>query len=133
MADFDPADPLGVDLMAGDDLDANHRLVSGTQLLALDLYRRITTPRGRLIDDADYGIDVRSMLQKPMTVAEEATVPSRIRAEIVKDERVAAADVTVTRTDVNKWQIQILGRAGEAPFELVLDVTQASAVLLQAA
>ena len=137
MADFDPTDPLGCDVMITDDLDANHRLISGVVLLATDLYRRIITPRGSLIDDEDYGIDIRAMLHKAMTPAEEATIPSRVRAECLKDPRVETVNVVLTREGSplpNRWRVQIYGTSiGDEAFDLVVGVGDLDVQLLEAA
>ncbi len=128
--EYDPDDPLGVDLRVTDDLDPAHQLESGIALLRHDLFHRITTPRGLNPDDPDYGIDVREeILHKGMTRFQLATIPRRIEAEIRKDERVAKVVATLAMTGTYSARVTIRGTAAQGPFALVVDVAQAGAAI----
>jgi hypothetical protein len=80
---------------------------SSTRALGEALVRRLDCPRGALPDDADYGIDVRSMLNTGATSTEIRTLAGRIRAELSKDDRVDSVAVTVTVLTSNASEIRI--------------------------
>lgn len=61
--------------------------------------RRLTTPRGALIDDPDYGYDVRSFCNRGTTTLELRAISDQCRGEAMKDDRVTEATVKVTYTD----------------------------------
>lgn len=62
--------------------------------IAQALLRRYQTRRG-MIDDPDYGLDVRSYCNRGVDVAELRSLATRMAAEARKDDRVASASVTV--------------------------------------
>lgn len=128
--ELDPADPLGADLLWGDDVDPTHRMVSGVVLLAHDLYHRVITPRGRNVDDDDYGLDIRSMLHRGVTATVVAQIPSQLAAECRKDERVASIDVRLTDEGAGRWRISFRGQSAKGPFEFVAGVDEAGSRLL---
>ena len=123
----------GTELSWTDDVDPTHRFVTGTRLLGEALYRRLITPRGQLLDDPDYGLGIVQLLNKPMTTREIASLPARIQAECLKDERVASVTATVTRTG-EIWKISLVATASSGePFRLVMSVDQVTPALLEAA
>lgn len=125
MADF------GTDILALDDLDPSFALVSGEAMLARAIARRLTTPRGGLFCDPDYGYDVRALLLDGLTPAKLASAQASIAAEVEKDERVAGATVTFTQdTTAERLTISIELETDEGPFDLVLSVDALSAELL---
>lgn len=94
-----PTPPLGYgsDLSCADDLDPLFvELSSSTLILGQALYRRITTQRGTLADDADYGVDVRGYLSRGMTTAQISEAQGVIASEMRKDERVSSVDVVIS-------------------------------------
>ena len=117
MADF------GSDLSCTDDLDANGREVSGEELVGEAIYRRLTTARGTLIDDPDYGLDVRSFVQAGLTPGKLAEIGGLIRVELAKDETIAESSVNVRQTSTNALEAKVEVLTGEGPFELVFDIT----------
>lgn len=131
---FDRNDPLGCDLAWTDDLNPTHRLESGLDQLRHDIYGRITCPHGRLIDDPDYGFDVKGeLLHKPMAPKDLLVFPRRVEAEIRKDERVDEVKVTLTQSDTYTFLLDIRGLAGPGPFRLVVEVTSAYARIVESA
>lgn len=126
---------FGTDLSWTDDVDPAHAMVSGTLLVAQAIYRRLITPRGRLIGEPDYGFDIRGILSKGLTQKEVAKVQVEIRHECLKDERVASVDVTLTQSGTlgSTWNIDIAGTTAAGPFKLVLAVADAAAIILEAA
>lgn len=57
--------------------------------------RRLTTARGSLPDHADYGIDLRSFVNRGVPVDELRDLAGQIKNEITKDDRIESATVTV--------------------------------------
>lgn len=88
----------GSDLKCVDDIDAR-----GTELdpdsyavLGQDAYHAVTTARGSLPDDPDFGIDLRSLIHKATSTAEVMALEGAIRAELLKDDRIADATAAIT-------------------------------------
>lgn len=111
--EFDaPVAPFGygADLACTDDLtetmDEVHPL--STRALAEALYRRLDCPRGGLPDDPDYGIDLRSYLNRGVTTRELRDLAGKIRTELEKDDRVERAFVTLTPApDGSSFRVEI--------------------------
>lgn len=120
---------LGSDLSCVSDLDPGGAEVSEKLLLAQALARRLTTPRGRLIDDANYGYDLNQWLNADVGPAELAQIQSQSQAECLKDERVQSVTVTVTYVlTVMIVTISIVSALG--PFQLVQSVNGITTQLL---
>jgi hypothetical protein len=105
------------------------RLVSGNMLLAQALYRRLITPRGTLRGgeaEANYGFDLLGLLGTTATSADIASLPSQIRNELMKDERVDDVEATVVAAESNAvvtYEITITVEPVEGDeFEFVLSV-----------
>lgn len=58
--------------------------------------RAIITPRGTVPEDPDGGIDLRAEVNRAHTKAQLAALEARCKAEILKDDRLADAGVTLT-------------------------------------
>lgn len=115
---------FGSDLSCTDDLDDVAREISGQDVLAQAIYRRLTTPRGQLLDDPDYGIDVRSFLSRGIDAGKLREIEGTIRQEVLKDERVA--NVTAQASiDYRSYSmtVSLIVTTGEGPFRLVFDIT----------
>lgn len=115
------------------------RLVSGNTLLAQALYRRWTTPRGTLRggdEEAVYGIDVVGMVGSLALPQLLASMPDMMRAEALKDDRVADCRVTVVRTTASDGTVTIYPSAvvtpadGNESFTMTLAVTDVTVTLL---
>lgn len=115
---------LGLDMSSLDDLEET-REVTGVELVAQDAVWRLKTPRaaGILAADApDYGLDLLEAIGSVATVADAASLPGRIRAELTKDPRILEVDSSVTQTVAGpavEWDIQIRCQTNEGPFELI--------------
>lgn len=120
-----PLVDFGTDVSLADDLDPTGRMVTGTRLVGEAIYRRLTTPRGSLIDDPNYGMDVRLMLSRAATKRERDAIPKQLEMEIKKDERVQTATVTVKSLDLFNWVLEIACTTGAGPFSLSVTVDQA--------
>jgi hypothetical protein len=101
--------------------------------LAQDIYHRITTERGSLVDDRDFGEDVTGYLSTASTPRALLSIAGRLEAEILKDDRVSTVAVEL---DGNTTQLDITivvtpQDAALASFRMVLAVTSAEALLLE--
>jgi len=85
---------LGNDLSCIGDIDPTGRETSEKMCLVQALARRLITPRGRLIDDPNYGYDLNQWLGSDIGQAEIAQIQHISRAEVMKDERLQSATVT---------------------------------------
>ena len=98
MADYD----LGTDINVSPDLDENEELVEDLACLSQDILLRLDQPRG--IDDgtedgAEYGFDVRALLNESMTPQRLLEAVVNIELEVLKDDRVDACSATRSRFD----------------------------------
>jgi hypothetical protein len=105
---FDDLDPLGAE-------------ASERQSLAQDLYHRLITPRGRILDDAEFGLDVRAWLSGDFP----ANAGALIEEEMLKDQRVASASVTVSKPNPDAFTIQVAIETDDDAFALTVDVSTA--------
>lgn len=93
------------------------RLVSGAELVAQALFRRLTTARGTLRDGDEgqtYGIDIQDFVGQIGNANAADAIPDAIAAEILKDDRVDSVVVEATRT---------VGTAGLVTFVINIDAT----------
>lgn len=107
--------------------------VSGIRLLSEALVRRLTTPRGSVIDDPNYGFDLQSLLNDDLNPNSLGPITASIQNECLKDERVYAANAFVAlvpNTGVLNVVLTITTASG--PFKLVLAVSAATVTILQA-
>jgi phage baseplate assembly protein W len=95
-----PAPPLGYgsDLSCAEDLTPRMDVVDpfSTRAIGEAIARRLDTPRGSLPGSPDYGIDLRSYLNRGTTAAEINSLADRIRVELSRDDRIASLRVRVT-------------------------------------
>lgn len=98
---------FGLDTWCGTRLISG-RYATGKQAAALAMLRRISTPRGTLTpidldgDEAElsYGLDLSDYIGQDARVV--AAIPSVVRAEWLKDDRITSVDIVPTvieRTD----------------------------------
>ncbi|WP_438041453.1 hypothetical protein [Sorangium sp. So ce128] len=120
-------DGFGADLDCADDLRDDLRMAGPTLALAQAAYRRLTTPRGGVIDAPDYGFDLRSLLSRGMTPAELAAVPGLVRGELTKDERFEDVETRARMLDSATLELVIRCHTAAGPFELTMNVTAAAA------
>lgn len=88
----------GSDLWCYDSISTG-RLVSGAELVAQAIYRRLTTARGTLQwgeDESIYGLDLFDFVGRVGTANAIDALPDVVSAEILKDDRVLTADVLLT-------------------------------------
>lgn len=125
---------LGTDFHCVDDIDANLSSVKSDRFcLAENIARRISTARGALFYDLNYGTDIRSRINAAQRV--EITA-SQIEAEALKDERVqdAAASVVfgeVGTSNEGTLTVSLTITASDGPFVLVLSVSNLTVEILE--
>lgn len=94
-----PLEPFGygVDLSCIEDVSETLEEVDAFSPIGIvqALLRRLSTPRGALIDDPSYGLDLRGMLNRGVAVRDLVDLSGQIRSEILKDDRVDVATVSV--------------------------------------
>jgi len=129
----DFADPLGADVKLLNDLDVASRWVSGTGVVRQDILHRLTTRRGALLEDPDFGLDLKGLLNAVLPPSEFAALPGQVEAEVRKDERVDSVDVRITRSAESgpaEWEIALTLGTASGPFELILSVSNARVKIL---
>lgn len=129
------ATDYGRDISCTDSLRTG-RYVTGYRLIGEAIYRRLTTPRGTLRGgeaEENYGLDLVGLLGARATDDLVATLPDRIRNELLKDERIETVEVEIVSTgnDVTTaLEIRIRVGSSSGPFSLVLGVNSVTAELL---
>lgn len=121
---------LGLDLSCVTDLEEDMAEVSGRTCLAQAIARRLTTPRGGLIDDPGYGYDLRDLLNADVGPRELAAAASAAENECLKDERVLSATVSIVYA---QQTVDVALEDADGPFKLVLAVDTVTVAILQAA
>lgn len=116
----------GSDFLCMSDLDEALRFVSGPALAMQNVFHRLTTPA--LVDDDDFGIDVRAFIGRGYTAATIAEIQPTIEEVAQRDDRVKSCVCTArleSGADVNEVQIilELKVETEEGPFRLVLKVT----------
>jgi hypothetical protein len=133
-----PVGPLGYgrDLSCVSDLANDLAEVDPASPVAIveACLRRLTCPRGGLIDDPDYGLDLRAYCNRGVTITELRALDGAIRTELKKDDRVSDVDAAVSTTTLTDAALRVTVRITAAdpdlePFAFVFAVTDASALL----
>lgn len=131
----------GADLSCWGSLSTG-RVTSGAELVAQALYRRITTPQGVLgilggDEESAYGFDIVEYVGAVGDEVAIASLPPRVRAEALKDDRIGSCSVTASldRTTPNEPSLVVaieatLSESGEA-FALTLSVSDAGAEIIR--
>lgn len=130
------ATDFGRDLSCVTDLDPAMREVTGVDVMTQAIARRLGTPRGWVIDDPNYGYDLRDELSAEGDRTAPATIAARARAEILKDERVQSADASVVSSGppgATSITVEVNGVAAEGPFDLTLAVSAVTLEILKQA
>ena len=97
----------GRDWLCGIDLDPNGREALGVSDVSHSIIRRLVTRRGTLIDNEDYGYDVRDLLHRDLTPRQYAATEAEVRFEVQKEPRVRSASVSVSAPAFRNISIQI--------------------------
>jgi hypothetical protein len=94
--------------------------------------RRLTTARGSLPDDPDYGLDVRGYLNRGVSSREYVDFAGQIKLELLKDDRIEDAAVTVIAPDTTSLSVQVRLTPFDPslqPFAFTLAVTSSEVLL----
>lgn len=83
---------LGTDLLVTTDIGLRWNLAAGKQNVGCALARRLSTPRGALDWDPNYGFDLRHSLGAGLTQTQLSQLRGSVNAECEKDERVQRCD-----------------------------------------
>jgi phage baseplate assembly protein W len=111
---------LGTDVVIG----KNVTLVTGFENLGLQLIRRLSTPRGALFYDPNYGDDIRLFLNKPITPSTIKQIEYVVKTQCEQDPRVDNADVSVTyNQSLLALVVTISITTFLGPFTLVISVS----------
>lgn len=131
-----PLPPLlwGCDLSCVTDCDATFTELRADDplIIAQAVTRRFLTPRRGLIDDDDYGLDLRSYCNRGVTRADLRTLQARCVAEALKDERVTSASIDVQTTSASSLSVRALITPADpalSPFTFVLSVDSETTLL----
>ncbi len=135
----------GVDMICIDDITnrCDDTATDSVDSLKQDAYHRLITPRGALptdeevadADEREYGFDILSLLHKGKTTAELRAAEAQIADQLLKDDRIAEAEVTLTWTNGLK-QLDISCRVtprveiSTQPFELIIVLDSAGVATL---
>jgi len=125
----------GTDLACVSDLTVDLDEVDPFSMQAIGeaAIRRLTTARGALLDDRDYGIDVRAYCNRGTTLDELREIGGRCSLELAKDDRIDSAVVTVAQDPLAfTLAISVVITAAHPtlnPFTLTFAVTSSAAVL----
>jgi hypothetical protein len=90
----------GKDTFCFDEIQTG-RIVTGAELVAQAVYRRLTTPRGTLRggeEESIYGLDLLDFVGRVGSSAATDALPDVVEAEVLKDDRILSCTCTVART-----------------------------------
>lgn len=102
---------LGSDLSCITDCTPDFAEVSGRMCLAQAVARRYGCPRGRLIDDPNYGYYLCGYVNDDLSKNDIARIQAGAEAEAKKDERVLTAKVTIAVSVAGLMIVKEIGRA----------------------
>lgn len=127
------ATDFGTDISCMPDLDPMGSLKQGSYVLAEAIARRLITQRGTLIDDPNYGTDVRGWVNDVASSgASLAQLKGAIERECRQDERVQSADAELyfdAPSSTLSVTLSLITSAG--PFKFVLGITSVTVQVLQ--
>lgn len=97
------------------------------------LIRRWTTPRGALVDDPDYGFDIRAYYNRGVTLSELRALTMQMASEARKDDRVSDIRVSANAS-LQTSELYITARItpadpDTATFTLTFAVTSADVLI----
>lgn len=88
-----------VDLHCIDDLSPYGTLVSGRDAVGQALARRLQTPVGGLLSDAEYGYDLTQLIHRPLGGRDLLEAQAAVEAQALEDVRVAEASAVLSQED----------------------------------
>lgn len=121
----------GSDISCVFDVDPGMAEVSGRVCLLQALARRLSTPRGRLVDDPNYGFDLTDSINDDVGPAELARLKTGAEAECLKDERVIGITVTLDLLSSGVLVVSVVVSDEVGDFSAVLAVSDVSISILK--
>lgn len=119
-----PVDPavaaLGTDFRTRPDL--SFELQSGWRNLREAILRRLSTPRGGLFYDADYGYDLREFLNEAATTSTLYQLERMTALELEKDPRILQVIASATVVADRHVRLSIQCETELGPYELIVSV-----------
>lgn len=117
---------LGSDLDCLDDCTPQFDELPGDdiRLIKQANYHRLTTDRGTLIDDPDYGRNVRAMLHRAMTPADLVAEEGQCRNELRKDDRNETVDVKIQQLGAFDFRVDVSGTTAAGPYALTMAINE---------
>lgn len=113
------------------DLDPYFRVVSGSTVVSHAIVKRLVTPPGGLLDDEDYGYDLRALVHGSTSKPELDSAVAEIEAQCLADERVSDATITLSASGgVLTCRVQVVLVDGQT-LRLVLAVSAVSVEVLE--
>ena len=119
----------GTSLSCVSDLICPGRLVTGRRAIGEAIARRLQTPRGGLLDDPDYGYDLRGLVNGDVDTSFLSQIGYFVSIEAEKDERVGSASASVTFLN-GALSVRMMVTTAEGPFTLVLSVNDVTVEVL---
>lgn len=99
------------------------------------IFRRLITPKGRLLDDSLYGFDLHQFQNAAVDAKVVATVQAGIRGQCFAEETVETATVVVEVLGDDPQDlsmvIDVSGECAAGPFQFTVEVSQVSVSLLK--
>lgn len=128
----DPSTDLGTDVDARSDVPLRWGLVSGRANLSDALARRFITARGALVDDSEYGADLRDYLNAGLTPAGLAQLRGTIVAQAGADKRVQSVDSVdfAFNQSTNALTVTLVLSDAQGPFDLILGINAVTVDIL---
>lgn len=121
----------GSDMHCVTDITPDCAHASGGAVVAHEIVRALQTPRGSLPWAPDRGLDLRQFVGSAVRVTQ---IEADIEAEVLADDRVEAASVTVEHLTGGDLDITIKAEGDDGPFpDIVLSVTEMTVQLLSGA
>lgn len=115
------------------DLDPYFRVVTGRTAVAQALLRRLVTPRGALLGEPTYGLDVRAWVNDTLTAGDLRRLESRVAEELRADERVDDVVAVATfATEVLRIVVRVRVVGLTTPLRLTLAVSAVTAEIIAA-
>lgn len=112
-------DEFGVDVWCnGSDVRPDFGYVTGVDVVRQRIVRRLSTPRGTLREDPDFGIDLVEYANYGSTIESVMALRGAIIGELSKDETVLSLQVDVQVADNYDLTIVITGTTRPGPFRL---------------
>jgi phage baseplate assembly protein W len=112
------------------DVDPDWKEVTGREGLGQALARRLVTTHGSLIDDPDYGEDVRDYINDDVSASDLQQLARKVEAQFVKDERVQRAAVVATYA-AGLLTLVCTIWDGAGPFKLTLQIADVGITKLE--